>query len=108
MNDADLNKLPRYITAPDSEMWGPMPDGFSISNVDAIFVKLSDVQGLLKPSDQGVPGFICVGPGGPALKKRAFEFGWDLHCCYADGTLTDGWSGDSPSKKYYIKKDIDA
>lgn len=46
MNADDVNKLPRYIEAPSGGMWGPMPDGFSITNEDSIFVKLKDVEAL--------------------------------------------------------------
>lgn len=48
MSADDLNKLPRYIEAPNGGMWGPMPAGFAIMNEDAIFVKLGDIKQLLE------------------------------------------------------------
>lgn len=50
----DLNKLPRYIEAPSSGMWGPLPEGFHLPNEDRIFIKLKDVLDLLKQTTEFV------------------------------------------------------
>lgn len=110
MKTNDLNKLPQYIEAPSGGMWGPMPAGFAISNRDAIFVKLNDVEALFSEVHScrsSAKRYVCVGSGGEELEKKAKANAWTLYA-YSNGHITDGWCGDSPSKKYFIKKEPDA
>lgn len=48
-------------------------------------------------------GFTFVGKGSTALRQRALHSGWNLYA-YSGPNLTDNWHGDSPGKRYFIKK----
>lgn len=116
MKADDLNKLPRYITAPASEMWGPMPEGFHIANEDAVFVKLKHVEALFPRTvtihektivRDGVE-YISVGYGGTCLVNMANRYDWNLHSWDSYGALTPGWRGNTERFEYFIKKGTDA
>lgn len=97
----NLNKLSRYIEAPGGGMWGPMPEGFQITNEDAIFVKLVDVEALL--SDE----FVSVGRGGPELAMKASDNNWTLYA-WSGGARSPGYAGNMPNWEYFIKKEPNA
>lgn len=47
MNAADLNKLPRYIEAPNGGMWR-IPEGFEVAAREDIYVRMLDVLSLVE------------------------------------------------------------
>lgn len=100
----DLKRLPQFIDGSGDSMW-PIEPG-TVETAATRYVKLSDVLALLAPTAPPSPfeGFICVGPGGAALRHTARANNWELYS-FADGAMTGGgWNALDPRRSYYIKR----
>lgn len=112
MNADALNKLPRYIEAPGGGMWGPMPAGFYITNEDAIFVKLRDVEGLFsgvvithkKVVVRDGVEYISVGHGSEKLVANRLGHNWNLHAWNSEGEIMSDCRGNVKDWEYFIKR----